>query len=72
MAVFEAAQPDYAAKVRDNLAGQPFMVSIGVQIADIQPGSCEISVAQADVFVRVGDTEKQCAKALLTKLISQQ
>ncbi len=31
-----------------------------------------LTVAQADVFVRVGDTEKQCVKALLTKLISQQ
>ncbi len=48
MAVFEAAHPDCVAKVRDNLTDQPFMVSIGAEITDIQPGSCEISVAYRD------------------------
>ena len=48
MAVFEAAHLDYQAKARHNLASQPFMSYIGAEINDIQPGSCEISVAYRD------------------------
>lgn len=48
MSLFEAAHQDYEAMVCENLASQPFMSYIGAEITDIQPGICEISVANRD------------------------
>lgn len=48
MSLFEAAHQDHEAMVRENLASQPFMSYIGAEITDIQPGTCEISVAYRD------------------------
>jgi uncharacterized protein (TIGR00369 family) len=43
-AVFAPANPDYAARVRDSFARQPFMELIGARITALAPGFCEIVV----------------------------
>ena len=39
------------AKLRQNLASQPFMVNIGAEITAIDAGQCEISVAYREGVV---------------------
>ena len=42
---FVPADPDFAARVRDSFARQPFMDYIGALITSLAPGYCEITVA---------------------------
>jgi uncharacterized protein (TIGR00369 family) len=41
---FAPANPDYAARVRDSFARQPFMELIGARITSVAPGFCEIAI----------------------------
>lgn len=41
---FEASDPDFAARVRDSFARQPFMAKIGALLTAIEPGSCEVTL----------------------------
>ena len=38
------ANPDFAARVRDSFARQPFMQHLGARITSLAPGFCEITV----------------------------
>lgn len=47
----QAAQPldpNYAARVRDSFARQPFMGFIGARLAELRPGFCEIQLPYRD------------------------
>lgn len=44
MAQFEPQNPDYAAEVRRRFRQQPYNLSIGAEVADVQPGRVEIVV----------------------------
>lgn len=41
---FQPLDPDFAARVRDSFARQPFMDHIGARITALAPGFCEITV----------------------------
>lgn len=41
---FKPANPDFAARVRDSFARQPFMDHIGARLTALEPGFCEITV----------------------------
>lgn len=42
MAIFEARDPDFEARVRASFARQQFMAHIGAELASIAPGMCEL------------------------------
>jgi uncharacterized protein (TIGR00369 family) len=41
---FQPQDPDYLARVRDSFARQPFMTTIGAELAAVGPGVCEIAL----------------------------
>lgn len=41
---FTPANPDFAARVRDSFARQPFMGHLGARLTALEPGFCEITV----------------------------
>jgi uncharacterized protein (TIGR00369 family) len=41
---FTPANPDFAARVRDSFARQPFMGHLGARLTALAPGFCEITV----------------------------
>lgn len=42
MKTFTTKNPNYAARVRDSFDRQPMLQTLGVTLADVQPGYCEI------------------------------
>ena len=42
MATFQPADEDYANRVRDSFARQGIMTHIGAEMAEVEPGACEI------------------------------
>jgi uncharacterized protein (TIGR00369 family) len=44
MTEFTPKDPDFAAKVRDSFARQPFMRTIGAELVRVAPGFCEITL----------------------------
>jgi len=42
MTGFDPREPDFANRVRDSFARQPFMATIGAELTDVAPGRCEI------------------------------
>lgn len=41
---FTVQNPDFDSVVRDSIARQPFMDTVGAKILDLQPGICELAV----------------------------
>jgi uncharacterized protein (TIGR00369 family) len=55
MASFEPQNPDYAAEVRRRFAQQPYNLSIGAQVDDVQPGRVAVIVpARPDLLQHNG------------------
>jgi len=42
LSAFEAANPDFEARVRDSFSRQAFMSLLGAEIGELKPGLCEI------------------------------
>lgn len=41
---YAAIDPEYAARVRDSFARQPYMAHLGARLAHLAPGECDIEV----------------------------
>ncbi|WP_033070508.1 PaaI family thioesterase [Thalassospira australica] len=48
MAAFEPQNPDYNAEVRKRFAQQPYNMSIGAEVSDVQPGRVEVILPARD------------------------
>jgi uncharacterized protein (TIGR00369 family) len=52
MASFEPQNPDYVAEVHRRFAQQPYNLSIGAAVTDVQPGRVEVVVPARDDLVQ--------------------
>jgi len=52
MAGFDAADPDFAVRVRDSFSRQRFMATIGAALTVIEPGRCEIVLPYDDAVTQ--------------------
>lgn len=48
MTAFQPRNPDFAARVRDSFARQPFMRTIGAELARVEPGTAEIHLPHSE------------------------
>ena len=49
---FEARDPGYESRTRENFASQGFMQTLGVKMTDLEPGRCELAVAFDDALAQ--------------------
>lgn len=52
MTSFEPQNPNYAAEVRKRFAQQPYNLSIGAEVTDVQPGRVEVIVPARDDLIQ--------------------